>query len=467
MKTRLEKIRSTWFLAFTAAILFIGCKEKAIENDLPWVSLFDGQTLNGWSIKGGNASYEVKDGSIVGTSTLNTPNTFLCTDAMYGDFILELEYKVDPLLNSGIQIRSNSIPSYRNGVVHGYQVEIDPSERAWSAGIYEEQGRDWLYDLDNNPLAQKAFRQNEWNSYRIEAIGDTLKTWINGVEAAHLVDDRTKNGFIGLQVHGIKDEAEKEGTQVIWKNIRILTENPLEHATAMTLPATYTVNKILYKEEKDGWKLLWDGKTTDGWRGAKLDKFPEHGWEIKDGMLSVVTTGGGQSADGGDIVTTKLYGDFEFKVDFKITEGANSGIKYYVDTGLNKGEGSAIGLEYQILDDARHEDAKLGNHKGSRTLASLYDLIQADTTKVVNPIGEWNFAHIISKNNHVEHWLNGRKVLEYERKSDDFRQLVKESKYSIWPDFGEADSGNILLQEHGSEVSFRNIKVRSLDNNNK
>jgi len=227
------------------------------------------------------------------------------------------------------------------------------------------------------------------------------------------------------------------------------------------------MNKILYKEEKEGWKLLWDGKTTEGWRGDKLDKFPEHGWEIKDGVLSVITTGGKQSVDGGDIVTNELYGDFEFKVDFKITEGANSGIKYYVDTDLNKGEGSAIGLEYQILDDARHEDAKLGNHKGSRTLGSLYDLIQADTTKVVNPVGEWNFAQIISKNNHVEHWLNGRKILEYERKSDNFRQLVKESKYAIWPDFGEAEKGNILLQEHGSQVSFRNIKVRSLDNQNK
>ena len=466
MKTRLEQIRFTWLLAFATAMLLIGCQEKAKENDLPWISLFDGQTLNGWNIKGGNASYEVKDGTIVGTSALNTRNTFLCSDQTYGDFILELEYKVDPKLNSGIQIRSNSIPSYRNGVVHGYQIEIDPSDRAWSAGIYDEQRRDWLVNLADNPLAQKAFRQNEWNSYRIEAIGDTLKTWINGVEAAHLIDDMTASGFIGLQVHSI-EEAEKEGTQVVWKNIRILTENPNAHARAMSLPARHTMNRILYKEEKDGWKLLWDGQSTDGWRGDKLDKFPEHGWEIKDGLLSVVTTGGAQSADGGDIVTNELYGDFEFKVDFKISEGANSGIKYYVDTELNKGEGSAIGLEYQILDDAVHEDAKLGSHVGSRTMGSLYDLIQADPDKVVNPVGQWNYAHIISRNNHVEHWLNGRKILEYERKSDDFRKLVQESKYKIWPDFGEADEGNILLQEHGTQVSFRNIKVRPLDNQTK
>mgnify|MGYP000141359211 FL=1 len=143
--------------------------------------------------------------------------------------------------------------------------------------------------------------------------------------------------------------------------------------------------------------MLWDGKTTQGWKGAKLDGFPESGWEIKDGVLSVLASGGAESTAGGDIVTTDLYSDFELKLDFKITEGANSGIKYYVDTELNKGEGSSIGLEFQILDDERHPDAKLGNHEGSRTIGSLYDLIQADTNKVVHPIGQWNQASIFRK----------------------------------------------------------------------
>src|SRR5690606_13326093 len=157
------------------------------------------------------------------------------------------------------------------------------------------------------------------------------------------------------------------------------------------------------------------------------------------------------------IVTEEAYADFELKVDFKITEGANSGIKYYVDTELNQGPGSSIGLEYQILDDERHPDAKLGNHPGSRTLASLYDLIQASPGKPVNPIGQWNTARIVSKNNHVEHWLNGVKVLEYERKSEAYRNLVRESKYVDWPNFGELEQGRILLQDHGDRVAFRNI----------
>ena len=174
----------------------------------------------------------------------------------------------------------------------------------------------------------------------------------------------------------------------------------------------------------------------------KLIFFPEKGWSIENGELIVLASGGGESVAGGDIVTIEEFEDFELQLEFKITEGANSGIKYYVDTELNKGQGSAIGLEFQILDDKRHPDAKLGNHEGSRTIGSLYDLIQASTDKHVNAIGEWNHARIISKNNHVEHWLNGAKVLEYQRKSAAYRKLVSESKYKIWPEFGEADRGS-------------------------
>lgn len=461
MNIKSRNARNLIFLAVGMLAIMVSC-DKARESKAPFKPLFDGKSLDGWHIIGGNAAYEVKEGTIVGTSALNTKNTFLCTDQNYGDFILEFDYKVDPKLNSGVQIRSNSIPEYRDGVVHGYQIEIDPSERAWSAGIYEEQDRGWLYNLKDNPEAQKAFKQNGWNSYRIEAIGDTLKTWINGVEAAHLIDDRTATGFIGLQVHGIGQDEEKNGTQVVWKNINILTEDLGSHSKPMKLPAKYTLNQLTDVEAKDGWTLLWDGKSYNGWRGAKLQQFPEKGWEIENGVLSVLASDGGESTGGGDIVTKELYTNFELKLDFRITEGANSGIKYYVDTDLNKGEGSSIGLEYQILDDLRHEDAKLGNHEGSRTLASLYDLIPADQNKRVKPIGDWNQARILSQNNHVEHWLNGIKVLEYERGSDDYRKLVKESKYIDWPNFGEAEKGNILLQDHGNLVSFRNIKIREI-----
>ena len=443
------------------ALVILGCAESK-KDDTPWVALFDGATLNGWTQKGGEAKYGVRERTIVGTTIYDTPNSFLTSDKMYGDFILELEFKVDSSMNSGIQIRSNSLPHYRNGRVHGYQVEIDPSDRAWSGGIYDEARRGWLHTLENNPGGQKAFKQNDWNHYRIEAIGDTLKTWINGVPASHLVDEKTASGFIALQVHSINKD-KKEGTEVQWRDIKILTDSLSKYSIKSPLPPRVTKNQLTKNESESGWKLLWDGETTNGWRGARLDDFPEAGWEIKDGELSVLSSGGAESRAGGDIVTTDLYGDFELKVDFKLTEGANSGIKYYVDTDLNKGPGSSIGLEFQILDDERHPDAKLGNHEGSRTVASLYDLIRADTNKPVNPIGEWNTAYIISKENHVEHWLNGAKVLEYERKSEAYRKLVAESKYVKWPNFGESDRGHILLQDHGDYVSFKNIKIKPIN----
>ena len=459
MKNHLLK---TKLLLATTATFIISCAETP-KDDAPWMELFDGKTLNGWHKLGGDATYAVKEGTIVGTTTHNTPNTFLTTDEMYSDFILELDYKVDSTMNSGIQIRSNSTPTYRDGRVHGYQVEIDPSERAWSGGIYDESRRGWLNPMTDNPAAQKAFKQNDWNHYRIEAIGDTIKTWVNDVPAAYLIDDKTTKGFICLQVHSIHKD-QKAGTDIIWKNVRIITDSVSKYSRNSPLTPIITKNQLTIDEKKDGWKLLWDGKTTDGWRGAKLEEFPEKGWKIEDGILSVLSSGGEESAAGGDIVTKELYGDFELKVDFKLTPGANSGIKYYVDTEINKGEGSSIGLEYQILDDNLHPDAKKGNHEGSRTVSSLYDLIQADVNKPIKPIGEWNTAYIISKDNHVEHWLNGTKVLEYERKSDAYRKLVSESKYAKWPNFGELDQGQILLQDHGDLVSFKNVKIRAINN---
>lgn len=232
---------------------------------------------------------------------------------------------------------------------------------------------------------------------------------------------------------------------------------------ASTLPALAQAapNTLTKKEAASGWKLLWDGRTTEGWRSTHGPDFPSMGWEVKDGLLNVTEHGGEEGGNAGDIVTTRKYANFELLVDFRITTGANSGIKYFVDPGLNKGAGSAVGFEYQILDDAVHPDAKKGRD-GDRTEASLYDLIAAAKDKPVKPVGEWNTARIVVRGAHGEHWLNGVKVLEYERLSPHFRQLVAESKFHAWPNFGELPDGYILLQDHGFPVSFRNIKIREL-----
>jgi len=221
-------------LAMSVSVAMADQHEEKVELK----PLFNGKSLDGWVQHGGVAKYEVKDGVIVGTSVPKTPNSFLCTEKKYSNFVLEVDFKVDPLLNSGIQIRSNvyddvqTYPKMKNGEkvgeikvaagrVHGYQVEIDPSERAWSGGIYDEGRRGWLFDLKSKPEAQKAFKQNEWNHYRIECRGDSIKTWINGVPAADLKDDLTSEGFIALQVHGVGKHPEKVGKTIQWKNVRL------------------------------------------------------------------------------------------------------------------------------------------------------------------------------------------------------------------------------------------------------
>ena len=213
-------------------------------------------------------------------------------------------------------------------------------------------------------------------------------------------------------------------------------------------------NALTAAEEKDGWKLLWNGKTGDGWRSASKDSFPAKGWEMKDGVLTVLSNKNGGGA--GDIITKSVYTNFILKVDFRLTDAANSGIKYFFDPKTSGG----TTLEYQVL-DAKHPDAKLGRD-GNRKVASFYDVLPAKGAKP-KAVGEWNTAMIVCKGNHVEHWLNGEKVVEFERGSQAFRDAVAKSKFSKWPNWGEQKAGHILLQDHGDQVSYRDIKIKTLE----
>lgn len=211
--------------------------EPPTRTEDGWTVFFNNDTKEGWTQLNGQANYEVKDGVVIGTTKVGEPNSFLATDKNYSDFVLEYEVKVDTALNSGVQIRSNQYSSdtvmmitnsdgeevereFPKDRVYGYQVELDPSPRSYSGGIYEEAGRGWLHDLSDNAEAREAFNPEDWNQFRVEAIGDTLRTYVNGVLATDIVDDKTDSGFIALQVHGIPEE--KPGPyQVMWRNIRI------------------------------------------------------------------------------------------------------------------------------------------------------------------------------------------------------------------------------------------------------
>ena len=450
-------------LTITSFLLF--CSISFGQSNKGWEYLFDGKTLNGWKKLTGSAQYEINNGVITGITVPNSPNTFLVTEKTYGDFILELEVMIeDTTSNSGIQFRSQYDEKLDNGKgkVYGYQYELDPSSRRWTGGLYDESRRDWLYPLSLNPAAQNAYKHGVYNKVRIECIGTNLKTFINDVAAAYVVDTVDQKGFIALQVHSISNPS-MAGRKIHWKSIRIKTTD--------LVPAPFPKNTYVFNtipnnlsafEKTNGWKLLFDGKTSNGWTGAYKDRFPEKGWEIKDGVLKVLSSEGKESTNGGDIVTSEKFSAFDLSFEFKLTPGANSGVKYFVTLSENN-QGSAIGLEYQLLDDTLHPDAKMGR-EGNRTLASLYDLIKAEkTSRFIRQPGKWNTGRIVvNPDNKVEHYLNGIKVLEYNRGSQRYRDLVAISKYQGWQDFGEAKEGYILLQDHGNEVSFRSIKIRRL-----
>lgn len=429
--------------------------------DCQWVNLI-GKDLSNWEQLNGTAPFKLEKGVITGTTVIGSPNSFLCTKEKYSDFILEFDTWFDPKMNSGVQIRSESRADYMNGRVHGYQVEMDPSERAWSGGIYDEARRGWLYSLERNPEGRKALKVGEWNHYRIEAIGNSIRTWINGIPCADLVDDMTPSGFIALQVHSIGKDSARAGEQVKWKNLKIITKNLDKYKTPYkpVIPqVSFLSNKLTDREKSEGWRLLFDGETSSGWMNARTKKFPDNGWEIKNGEL-IINPESKKPGGGGDIVTVDKFSDFELVVDFKYTKGANSGIKYFIDTESEGGKYASIGCEYQILDDRNHPDAKAGIG-GNRTLAGLYDLI-APKSKRDNGADQWNRAMIVVKGNKVQHWLNDNLTVGYERGTPEWKALVEKSKFKGMQNFGMVKEGRILLQDHGNIVSFKNIKIREI-----
>ncbi len=197
-------------------------KELADAEESGWIALFDGVSLDGWTRRGGAAEYRVEEGCIVGTTRPDQPNTFLCTEQEFGDFELEFEFKVDRELNSGVQIRSHSRADFKDGRVHGWQIEIDPSPRGWTAGLYDEGRRGWLKSPPDDAPSKAAFLQGGWNRVRVVAEERRVRTWLNDVPAIDFVDlalEMDASGFIALQVHGVGSRVEP--LEVRWRNLRL------------------------------------------------------------------------------------------------------------------------------------------------------------------------------------------------------------------------------------------------------
>ncbi len=256
------------------------------------IELFDGRSLDGWTRRGGPALYSTVGGAIVGEAVPRSRNTFLCTERSFGDFRLELEVNVDPGLNSGVQVRSAARPDGDGERVFGYQVEVDPSARAWSGGIYDEARRGWLNDLSTNEAARRAFRVGAWNALRVEAVGDRIRTWVNGVPAADLVDPMTLEGFVGLQVHGVGELEEPK--RVRWRHL------------------------LLEEFGRSRWRPLFDG-TTAGWVGHSIDPRVEEGRLVLDAAAADEATAPSLHRI---LSRVEALGDETLRLRFRLRKGA-------------------------------------------------------------------------------------------------------------------------------------------------
>ena len=370
----------------------------------PFVDLFDGKTLAGFEQKGGKAVYRVEDGCIVGSTVPRTPNSFLCTERHYGDFVLEYEFKIDGTLNSGVQIRSHSIASHRKGRVHGYQVEIDPDvkrNRMWTGGIYDEARRGWIYDLKNNEPARKAFKPDAWNKIRVAAVGDSIKTWINEVPAADLVDSMTSSGFIGLQVHGVGNR--KEPLEVRWRNLRIQDRGQHE------------------------WRPLWDGESMAGWtkRGGGT-------WKIEGGVL--IAKNQRAEKQHGHLFLDAPQGDFTIRLKYKAIQG-NSGFYFRSESRSN-----AVGIHgFQAEIDATKDVGGLYETGGRGWVVKPRPKAVA---KYFKP-GRWNQMTVSARGRRIVVHVNNTKTAE-----------LRNDKGRL--------SGQVALQLHGSqdvEVHFKDIEA--------
>ena len=263
--------------------------------------------------------------------------------------------------------------------------------------------------------------------------------------------DKGYKGPIGIQCYAIKGQPEEYLTKTInaWKQFKSQYSAPL--------------NSLSQEEKKEGWELLFDGESTKKWKGINKKDFPEAGWRVADNSLIADVAGGGESANAGDIITKKKYDKFILKWEWNMkTKGGNSGVKYYVQEGIGDNKGYGYGLEYQLLDDKYHEWMIAGKMQPNdyHTLGSLYELYPASPDKYCNPLGSWNESMIVSDGSRVEHWLNGKLILKYDRTSEDFKERIAASKFKDVPDFGVIDEGHILLQDHGSVIHYRNIKIK-------
>ncbi|MFV3128442.1 3-keto-disaccharide hydrolase [Niveispirillum sp. KHB5.9] len=426
MAKPLSRRASLALLAGAAALPLI--PDARASSPLPWRPLIpatpapDG-SIPGWRRLGGHAPYRLEKGEIIGTSVEKSRNSFLVSDELFDDFILECQVKTDPRLNTGIMIRSESKPDYRDGVVHGYQVEIDHAARRWTGGIYDEQRRLWLATPAHRPDTQASFKSGDWNHIRVEAVGTRIRTWLNGLPAANVVDDMTPRGFFGLQVHDVGPDPANAGLEVRFKDLRVITDDPGRY-TRRPLDVTdeqdFIANHLTRERVALGWRLLWDGKGAGGWSGLS-----GRGWSIADGAII-------REGAEGAIVSADRFGDFDLELDVQAVEGADGAVGYLGGAFYRLAQGS----------QGQGETAS-GSLEGKVGASNLTD--PNPDKPSMKPAGHWNRVRILVQGDRVEHWLNGSKLVAGSRAG-----------------FGLPASGPVSLRPGAGRLSFRSIRIRPL-----
>lgn len=416
-------------LGLTACGSSIDIKDNIeINNDQPsqtkntpkiWQSLLESNNLSQWKIVGGESTYHIENNAVVGTSVASKKNSFLISKEIYSDFIFETDVKADTTINSGIQFRSNI---HNKGFVYGYQMEIDTSTRAWSGGIYDQSRRGWIYNLTRNNACSKEFKINDWNKYRIEAIGNTIKTFINNVPCSYVIDDMTSQGFIALQVHSAGKN--KDGKKVQWRDPKIITVNPEQHLLKIPenqepLAFNYVNNHISEDETKQGWSLIPLDNTTH-----KLT--PEN-----------------------NLIIDNPHTSFELELDFKLTDNLSAAINYFATS--QKNILSFLLIDNDIIKSTNKNVNSLGAIKG---LVAPKNLSEPSFKSMrFNGKGQWNRARILVQqtqkdNFHIEHWMNNIKIAEYEFKAT--------------PELVNSLSKVISISLQKGQLEARNVKLKGL-----
>lgn len=359
---RFPKKRLLFLFPFLALSLLGTSGRLTAQGERGFVSLWNGKNFSGWRKVGGGATFHIEGDCIVGEVGPG-PNTFLRTEKTFGDFILKVEVKIDIPGNSGIQFRSHQ--REKTGQVYGYQCEIDPSPRSWTGGIYDEGRRGWLYTLENQPKAQQAFQPTDWNELVIQAIGPSIKTWVNGIPCADLIDTTDLEGFIALQIHS--------GSQgrIRWRNIRI---------------------KDLGQRR---WKPLWNGKNFDGW-----EKIGGGDWEIQNGVLRGVNTQA--EPQFGHLITKKEFKNFAIRLKFLAKRG-NSGLYFRVQQG---GPAGVQGLQADI--DPEQNTGGIYDISGRGWLVQP----KPEEVKKWQKPNEWNELSLVALGPRIVVHLNGYKTAD-------------------------------------------------------